>query len=164
MITSDLAYELDDHGESVLREDFATRRGYRLPTAREWIAIWDDDKARTACVMDDSLVEFFAQILPYSNRVPAAVGVTKPDRNGLFHMAGNAEEWCSDRLGPNRAIRGIHFSWGLNERSMITEAHWTPAEINWIRIGFRVARSTGRASAADTPTSKGKDGASSDTK
>ena len=144
MTESDLAYETNQQGESVLRHDYRNRRGYRLPTAREWVAIWDADPARTAAVMDDALVKYYAHIAPFSGEVPEPVGGVKPDRNGMFHLAGNAEEWCSDRANQNRALRGIFYGWGLEERHKITEPHWVPGKINYIRIGFRVMRSTAR--------------------
>ena len=150
MSESDFAYETDAKGNSTLRRDFANRRGYRLPTAREWVAIWDADPARVACVMDDSLVEFYARIQPFAGGIPEPVGGVKPDRNGLFHLAGNAHEWCSDHLPTgHRAIRGSFYEWGLAERNRITIEAWIPKEIAWVRYGFRVVRSTARESSPD---------------
>ena len=150
MSESDFAYEIDAEGNSRLRSDFASRRGYRLPTVREWLAIWNADPSRVGCIMDDALVESYARILPFSEDMPEPVGGVKPDRNGVFHLAGNAHEWCSDRLADDhRALRGIFYGWGLKERNLITGSRWMPGKINWIRNGFRVVRSTAGESSSN---------------
>ena len=150
MSESDLAYESRPDGSSTLRSDYQRRRGYRLPTAREWVAVWDADVARIASVKDDSLVAFYAQILPHSQGRPEPVGGVKPDRNGIFHLAGNAHEWCSDRQDDDhRDFQGIFYGWGLQERYSIAEPHWINGKINYVRIGFRVIRSIGKETNSD---------------
>jgi len=80
------------------------------------------------------------------------VGSKKPDRLGLFDMAGNAAEWVTD-TGSDRVIRGGHYESKLDQlggvgREIENDDDWNmnypgdPKSIWWFVdakwVGFRV--------------------------
>ena len=83
-------------------------RNYRLPTDREWClaaGISDDLNAVEARDANSFPVERASN----TSVADSPVMSLKPNKNGIFDLAGNIAEWCADALptgGENQVLRG----------------------------------------------------------
>jgi formylglycine-generating enzyme required for sulfatase activity len=158
---------LDETGAPT--RDIARVKGFRLPTEAEWeYAARGGGKtvrfANGSNIARSSEINFNAAIgeCEYSEKgrfrkgtVP--VGSFKPNDLGLYDMAGNVWEWCSDFAGPysiepqvnpyctsgvqeRRAARGGRWGGDANELRVSARLGWASHE-RCNNIGFRVARS-----------------------
>jgi formylglycine-generating enzyme required for sulfatase activity len=122
------------------------RRSYRLPTEAEWEYAC---RAGTKTLFhggnrlgsdEANFNGYFphggADKWVYLGRTNA-VGSYAPNAWGLYDMHGNVWEWCADKVGENRALRGG--SWYGNGRvcQASHRASTDPKECFW-NIGFRV--------------------------
>ncbi|TWT54909.1 Serine/threonine-protein kinase PrkC [Rubripirellula amarantea] len=140
MSDTDLAYEIDEHGEFELAQDYRDRKGYRLPVAAEWRHLWSVDKARVACFNDDTLIYEYLNIMPKSNDRPERIGGSKPDRIGIFNLGGNCYEWTSNRFEDLALSLGMSYGHKKTNRFEVDSDRYLPREINWRAVGFRVVR------------------------
>jgi formylglycine-generating enzyme required for sulfatase activity len=87
---------------------FAAWMGGGLPTQEEWAnAARGRDAGRlfaTASGEIDRSNACFGR--PFGNTAPAPVSAYAPNPEGFFGLCGNSWDWCADRLGANRVIRG----------------------------------------------------------
>jgi len=85
--------------------------GKRLPTEAEWEKAargglegklypwgdkWDADKCNNVFLKNESLIRKRIVMLDNPSFGPLPVGSFKPNGYGLYDMAGNVSEWCSD--------------------------------------------------------------------
>ncbi|MHC4416937.1 MAG: formylglycine-generating enzyme family protein [Planctomycetota bacterium] len=157
---------LDEDG--AVTHDITKVRGFRLPTEAEWeYAARGGGKTvrfgNGRNIARSSEINFNAESdeHPYSEKgqyrkrtVP--VGSFKPNDLGLYDMAGNVWEWCSDFVGvygnedqvnpynttgvqSRRAARGGRWGGGAHELRVSARMGWTSND-RCNNIGFRVAR------------------------
>ena len=85
-------------------DGFMDRRGYRIPTEKEWLfACWG--KAATPFPYGHG-EEFFDAYGRASADVPVNVSRFMPNDHGLFDMLGNASEWCEIPSSGSAVARG----------------------------------------------------------
>jgi formylglycine-generating enzyme required for sulfatase activity len=158
---------LDETG--AVTGDITRVRGYRLPTEAEWeYAARGGGKtvrfgngrniARSSEINFDAAtgVQAYSEKGPYRRRT-VPVGSFKPNDLGLFDMAGNVWEWCSDFVGTygneeqvnpynrsgaqsRRAARGGRWGGSASELRVSARMGWVSND-RCNNIGFRVARS-----------------------
>ena len=92
----------DGRGGMVLAPDYLSRRGYRLPSLREW-----DYAARAGTTTDryfgrspDHSADYAWFLRNSSNRAEP-VGQKRPNDFGLFDVLGNVLEWCYNPAPPH---------------------------------------------------------------
>ncbi|MHC4101013.1 MAG: formylglycine-generating enzyme family protein [Planctomycetota bacterium] len=160
--------ELLDENGAVTR-DITKVRGFRLPTEAEWeYAARGGGKTirfgngRNVARSDEINFDASSGEHPYAEKglyrkktVP--VGSFKPNDLGLYDMAGNVWEWCSDFVGiygnddqvnpyngtgvqSRRAARGGRWGGSAQELRISARMGWT-ADDRCNNIGFRVAKS-----------------------
>jgi formylglycine-generating enzyme required for sulfatase activity len=137
--------------------EYATWRGKRLPTEAEWEYAARGGLTGKAYVNGDVLDSTKVNYTLSALKGPVAVGSFEPNGYGLYDMAGNVQEWVSDRYdaeyyktspaenppgpakGRFRVIRGG--GWDTGPGCMgVGYRNALPA--NWIdfNVGFRCAR------------------------
>jgi formylglycine-generating enzyme required for sulfatase activity len=157
---------LDERG--AVTADVTRVKGYRLPTEAEWEYAARGGGKTVRYGNGRNLarageINFDARVAgPHAERGPCRqatepVGSFKPNDLGLFDMAGNVWEWCSDFAGPyaaedqanpygaggtetRRAARGGRWGGGPDELRVSARFGWAAHE-RCNNIGFRVARS-----------------------
>jgi len=117
--------------------------GYRLPSDIEWeFAAKGGTRPGEFQFVGSNEVDEVAWYKDNTTYASKEVGQKKPNELGLFDMAGNVYEYCTDGKGQIRVLRGG--GWSSRKESMrasykngcrIDEAH--------SYIGFRVCRSAG---------------------
>ncbi len=152
-----------------MTNDITKVRGFRLPTEAEWeYAARGGGKtirfgngrniARSSEINFDagSSAHAYSEKGRYRKQT-VPVGSFKPNDLGLFDMAGNVWEWCSDFVGPyrsedevnpystsgvdsRRAARGGRWGGSAPELRVSTRMGWTSSD-RCNNIGFRLARS-----------------------
>jgi formylglycine-generating enzyme required for sulfatase activity len=151
-------------GHMALAPDYLTRRGYRLPTLREW-----EFAARAGTATDRYFGRTSRHMGPYawynrnSEGHAALVGRKRPNDLGLFDTLGNVDEWCynpdpphdnhcgcpADRGVDCRKGRLVSFRGGsyFHPEPCLVAVRYTavldfmdPGQ-EWNHIGFRVIRS-----------------------
>jgi formylglycine-generating enzyme required for sulfatase activity len=145
--------------------DVRTVRGFRLPTEAEWEFAAREggrkvrfgngqDVARAAEINFNAAEGYFAYLERGSNRgVTLAVGSLGPNRLGLYDMAGNAWEWCTDtgalytadpqvnpcnQKGTNHIIRGGTYQSAASACRAAARVDWWPFA-KCAASGFRLA-------------------------
>jgi formylglycine-generating enzyme required for sulfatase activity len=92
----------DPPGAMVLAPDFVIRRGYRLPTLREW-----EHAARAGTISDRYFgrslchASAYAWSIRNTDNHAEAVGRRRPNDLGLFDVLGNLLEWCHNPDPPH---------------------------------------------------------------
>ncbi|MHC4126735.1 MAG: formylglycine-generating enzyme family protein [Planctomycetota bacterium] len=158
---------LDETG--AVTQDITRVRGYRLPTEAEWeYAARGGGKTvrfgNGANIARASEINFNAGSGEYDyaekgqfRKKTMPVGSFKPNDLGLYDMAGNLWEWCSDFAGPygneeevnpykgtgpqsRRAARGGRWGGDARELRVSTRMGWTSND-RCNNIGFRIAKS-----------------------
>ncbi|QDT30781.1 bifunctional serine/threonine-protein kinase/formylglycine-generating enzyme family protein [Thalassoglobus polymorphus] len=94
------------------RPDYLQRKGYRLPTEREWeLATRSGSRTFFHFGSTDELINHYAWHIGNSNSQVHPVGLLKPNQLGLFDVSGNIGEWCHNHddvvrnLKMNRSFR-----------------------------------------------------------
>ncbi len=124
--------------------------GYRLPTAREWeLACRAGSNARWFVGDDRELLDGWLWHVQNSGSQLKTCGTLRPNRNGLFDIQGNAEEWCQnlfqtveDETSPLASQMEVRDQSCAEEPDDIDLFRRLPLEKDKsrMRLGFRVAR------------------------
>lgn len=151
----------DDAQTFVEKLSKKTGRRYRLPSESEW-----EYAARAGSTSDFfwgddfKLVDQYAWYLSNSDKQPHPVGLKKPNRFGLYDMAGNLSEWVADswskdytdaptngvarktsdsRTDHVRIIRGSSYA-GFHDSLSTASRDWTSKNDDNNEYGIRIAR------------------------
>lgn len=127
-----------------------TPGGYRLPTAIEWeMACRAGSRCRWFVGDDRELIDGWLWHVQNSGSVLKTCGELRPNRNGLFDIQGNAEEWCHNvfqKVDDEQSALASRIE--VRDQSCAEE----PQDINLfrrfglekdksrLRLGFRIAR------------------------
>ena len=151
-------------GQWILLPDYAARRGYRLPSVKEW-----EFAARAGTTTDryfgqsDAIAKEYAWSYT-SNLFPAAaIGRLRPNDFGLFDVLGNLMEWAYNPHPPHNpmcdcpaeseldcrnfqgrtSLKGASFADKL-PRLGVRNRDWaydtTPPMNRWPTSGFRIMK------------------------
>lgn len=126
-----------------LATDF-TKNGYRLPTKSEWEFAYlggtksSDNSGLYWPNHPDSISTLYAH---YNKEDKQPVGLLRPNKYGLYDMAGNVAEWVEEENGFHYKMNSCY----LDEIALLAynDIHWTttgsPTETG-MHMGFRVVR------------------------
>ena len=113
---------------------------YRLPTEAEWEYTCRAGSTTAFCYGSNaSSLGEYAWYNKNSGRITHPVGQKKPNAWGLYDMHGNVLEWCQDRYGKDRVLRGgswLHHTWLC--QSAFRSVYVLGDRLD--SVGFRVAR------------------------
>ena len=142
-----------DCEDFIMKLNAKTDGGYRLPTEAEWEYACRAG-TKTAFYFGDSLLKRDANI-NIDSASTKTTGKYKPNAFGLYHMHGNAREWCNDWYGPLkigevadpkgaakgvlRVDRGGSFRDNVSEARSSSRHGSSPADGSSI-VGFRLVR------------------------
>lgn len=129
----------EDCQEFIRKLNALTGQSFRLPTEAEWeYAARGGNKSRGAKYAGGSDISSVAW---YNNWDSGShiVGKKRPNELGLFDMAGNVWEWCSDVCGSHRVNRGGSFS-SSAEDCRVSSRFLNPPSCCDPGIGLRLAR------------------------
>ena len=151
---------------------------YRLPSDREWSCAAGIGTNESMDSPPRSLSSKVPEIYPWGNNWPpkpgdanlagfedehpnsSPVGSYRPNASGLYDLAGNAWEWCSDLYGENmtRTMRGS--SWAVSSQSLALSSSRGrgPQASGYDTVGFRcvLERNAEAASRLDDEWEDGK--------
>ncbi len=138
-LSDQLCYEPGPNGLLEPVADFLDRRGYRLPTEREWLFAYRGEAAATTPYPYGHGDELFHAYGRASASEPRNVSRFMPNDHGLFDMLGNASEWCECPETASAVARGGCF---LLPPSAAPTFRIDPATDHETgrTVGFRVAR------------------------
>jgi len=115
--------------------------GYRLPTDVEWeYASKGGAGGPSTLYIGSNIVGEIAWYKDNSNYAPHPVGLKKPNSLGLFDMAGNVYEYCTDGRNDIRFLRGGGWS-SKGESMRATFRNGCRVDEEHSYVGFRIARS-----------------------
>lgn len=127
-----------------LHKDYRTRRGYRLPTSREWErACFGNVTTRYFFGHNERLASQYAWFIKNASGRAHRINRKKPSQLGLFGMLGNMSEWCSgSHSGPEtqRNVRGAKYNAVAEDFLRLTRTGQMEWNIRYYSVGFRLAR------------------------
>jgi len=152
-------FEIKKQGETIVKKDYLSLKGYRLPTEAEM------EYAIRAGSISSYYFGDTVELLPKygwfsknSNDQPWPVGSLKPNDFGLFDMHGNCYTWCMEEYdaypvgtrddnlegtkvldSKSRVLRGGSFNFYVSHARSSYRIDDTPA-IRFFSNGFRLAR------------------------
>ncbi len=132
-----------ENDEILLRSDYLSRKGYRLPTAEEWeAACFAGVTTPFPFGHDPSLQRNYKWLVGNDLDNPHKVKTFMPNRLGIFDMVGNLSEWCSG-IGVNknsdvRQFRG-YANTAYTDPDFLTDGTETTRK-RAFSFGFRVVR------------------------
>ena len=93
-------FEINKQGETIVKKDYLSLKGYRLPTEAEMEYTNRAGSISSRYFGDTSaLLLKYAWLQKNSNDQPWPVGSLKPNDFGLFDTQGNCFTWCMDEYG-----------------------------------------------------------------
>lgn len=137
---SDCCYRLLPAHRIEVKDDFCSRRGFRLPTEAEWE--YACGKHSLAKHSEREFADSYAWHIENSDFVTWEVGMLRPTRFGLFDIYGNVYEWCHRVTLSNRPntqyLKGGAF---MVPRSRFSVERYVEAVPTWSNssYGFRIA-------------------------
>ena len=151
-------FEINKQGETIVKKDYLSLKGYRLPTEGEMEYATRAGSISSRYFGDTSeLLPKYAWLQKNSNGQPWPVASLKPNDFGLFDPLGNCYTWCMEEYGAypvgtaednlegtkvstkSRVLRGGSFyNYGSEARSS-SRLSFTPSNRH-DSFGFRLAR------------------------
>jgi len=151
-------FEINKQGETIVKKDYLSLKGYRLPTEAEMEYTNRAGSISSRYFGDTSeLLPKYAWLQKNSNDQPWPVGSLKPNDFGLFDSLGNCFTWCMEEYGnypvgtaednlegtkvstKSRVLRGgSYLDSDSNARSSF-RLYFTPSFRSDL-LGFRLAR------------------------
>ena len=113
-----------------------TADGWRLPTEAEWLAAADDGHTYSGSDNIDDVAWYHDN----SDRHPQKVGTKAANANGLYDMSGNVWEWCWDKDGSYRVLRGDCCYGYAGECAVSARLSLSPDRLKYTVQGFRLVR------------------------
>jgi formylglycine-generating enzyme required for sulfatase activity len=93
-------FEIKKQGETIVKKDYLSLKGYRLPTEVEMEYTNRAGSISSRYFGDTSeLLPKYAWLQKNSNDQPWPVGSLKPNDFGLFDSLGNCYTWCMEEYG-----------------------------------------------------------------
>ena len=115
-----------------------TANGWRLPTEAEWLAAADDGHTYSGSDNIDDVAWYGMGL----DEHPQKVGTKAANANGLYDMSGNVREWCWDKDGSYRVLRGGSFLNSAEECAVSGRYRHDPGYRYFLNgRGFRAVRS-----------------------
>lgn len=112
--------------------------GWRLPTEAEWLAAADDGHTYSGSDNIDDVAWYGMGL----DEHPQKVGTKAANANGLYDMSGNVREWCWDKDGSYRVLRGGSFLNSAEECAVSGRYRHDPGYRYFLNgRGFRAVRS-----------------------
>jgi formylglycine-generating enzyme required for sulfatase activity len=115
----------------------AGQNGYRLPEENQWELAAHGGVQAEWPTYDGAISPEKAR---YNSDSPVSAASYPPNPYGVYDLAGNVAEWCWDRIGDNRSLRGGNYTDTDVVNLKAARKKSAPPDSHQPYIGFRCIR------------------------